>query len=151
MASWGSCDFHELRDLNERIKAAASEQEMDAFYTGLLDEMMNGLLTDVKELTPVDRGHLRRNWFITRAKRSGKVYHADIYNNIEYAPKFVENGHLGRRSDGDAVPAIGKRLVNGFVEGKHMLRQGLFDLQKEAPDFIKTKSEEFLSRMMEGK
>ncbi len=31
MASWGSCDFHELRDLNERIKAAASEQEMDAF------------------------------------------------------------------------------------------------------------------------
>ena len=34
MASWGSCDFHELRDLNERIKAAASEQEMDAFYTG---------------------------------------------------------------------------------------------------------------------
>ena len=72
MASWGSCDFHELRDLNERIKAAASEPEMDAFYTGLLDEMMNGLLTDVKELTPVDRGHLRRNWFITKAKRSGK-------------------------------------------------------------------------------
>lgn len=32
-----------------------------------------------------------------------------------------------------------------------MLREGLFDLQKEAPDFIKTKSEEFLSRMMEGK
>ena len=59
MASWGSCDFHELRDLNERIKAAASEQEMDAFYTGLLDEMMNGLLTDVKELTPVDRGQAR--------------------------------------------------------------------------------------------
>ena len=28
---------------------------MDAFYTGLLDEMMNGLLTDVKELTPVDQ------------------------------------------------------------------------------------------------
>ena len=47
--------------------------------------------------------------------------------------------------------AIGKRLVNGFVEGKHMLREGLFDLQKAAPDFIKTKSEEFLSRMMEGK
>ena len=32
-----------------------------------------------------------------------------------------------------------------------MLREGLFDLQREAPDFIKTKSEEFLSRMMEGK
>ena len=41
--------------------------------------------------------------------------------------------------------------MNGFVEGKHMLREGLFDLQKEASDFIKTKSEKFLSRMMEGK
>ena len=152
MASWGSCDFHELRDLNERIKAAASEPEMDAFYTGLLDEMMNGLLTDVKELTPVDRGHLRRNWFITKAKRSGKVYHADIYNNIEYAP-YVENGHRQIGVFYLLIPAraIGKRLVNGFVEGRHMLREGLLDFQKEAPDFIKTKSEEFLSRMMEGK
>lgn len=148
MASWGSCDFHELRDLSERIKAAASEHEMDAFYTGLLDEMMNGLVDDVKYRTPVDSGHLRRNWFITKAKRSGKVYHADIYNNIEYAP-YVENGH--RQEVGRYVPAIGKRLVNGFVEGRHMLRNGMFDLQKAAPDIIKTKSEEFLSRMMEGK
>ena len=138
MASWGSCDFHELRDLNERIKAAASEPEMDAFYTGLLDEMMNGLVDDVKY----------RTWFISKAKRSGKHYRAEIYNNIEYAP-WVENGH--RQEVGRYVPAIGKRLVNGFVEGKHMLREGLFDLQKAAPDFIKTKSEEFLSRMMEGK
>lgn len=148
MASWGSCDFHELRDLNERIKAAASESEMDAFYTGLLDEMMNGLLTDVKELTPVDRGHLRRNWFITKAKRSESTT----------ARKFTTTSSTRRgsrtvtgRRFGRYVPAIGKRLVNGFVEGRHMLREGLFDLQKEAPDFIKTKSEEFLSRMMEGK
>ena len=98
MASWGSCDFHELRDLNERIKAAASEPEMDAFYTGLLDEMMNGLLADVKELTPVDRGHLRRNWFITKAKCSGKHYRAEIYNNIEYARS--SRTATGRRSDG---------------------------------------------------
>lgn len=148
MATWGSCDFHELRDLYERIKAAASEPEMDDFYTGLLDEMMNGLVDDVKYRTPVDSGHLRRNWFISKAKRSGKHYRAEIYNNIEYAP-WVENGH--RQEVGRYVPAIGKRLVNGFVEGKHMLRDSLFDLQKAAPDFIKRKSEDFLSRMMEGK
>lgn len=148
MASWGSCDFHELRDLNERIKAAASEQEMDAFYTGLLDEMMNGLLKNVKRRTPYKDEHLKRNWFITHARRSGKHYRAEIYNNIEYAP-WVENGH--RQEIGRYVPAIGKRLVRGFVEGKHMLRDGLFDLQRAAPNYIKTKSEEFLSRMMEGK
>ena len=113
MAAWGSCDFHELRDLNERIKAAASEQEMDAFYTGLLDEMMNGLVDDVKYRTPVDSGHLRRNWFISKAKRSGKHYRAEIYNNIEDAP-YVENGH--RQEVGRYVPAIGKRLVRSFVE-----------------------------------
>ena len=103
MASWGSCDFHELRDLNERIKAAASEPEMDAFYTGLLDEMMNGLLTDVKELTPVDRGHLRRNWFITKAKRSGKVYHADIItiSSMHHTSRTA----TGRRSDGTFRPS----------------------------------------------
>ena len=149
MASWGSCDFHELRDLNERIKAAASEQEMDKFYTELLDEMMNDLLADViKRTPPGPSGHLKRYWFTTKARRSGKHYRAEIYNNIEYAP-YVENGH--RQEVGRYVPAIGKRLVRGFVEGKHMLRDSLFDLQRAAPDFIKTKSEEFLSRMMEGK
>lgn len=149
MASWGSCDFHELRDLNERIKAAASEPEMDKFYTELLDKMMNDLLADVIELTPPGpSGHLHRNWFTTKARRSGKHYRAEIYNNIEYAP-CVENGH--RQEVGRYVPAIGKRLVNSFVEGRHMLRNGMFDLQKAAPDIIKTKSEEFLSRMMEGK
>lgn len=149
MASWGSCDFHELRDLNERIKAAASEPEMDKFYTELLDKMMNDLLADVIELTPPGpSGHLHHNWFTTKARRSGKHYRAEIYNNIEYAP-WVENGH--RQEVGRYVPAIGKRLVRSFVEGKHMLRDSLFDLQRAAPDFIKTKSEEFLSRMMEGK
>ena len=114
MASWGSCDFHELRDLNERIKAAASEPEMDKFYTELLDKMMNDLLADVIELTPPGpSGHLHRNWFTTKARRSGKHYRAEIYNNIEYAP-WVENGH--RQEVGRYVPAIGKRLAVSLKE-----------------------------------
>lgn len=139
MAAWGSTDFHDMRDLYERIKAAASESEMDAFYTGLLDTMMTGLAGDVKNRTPVDTGHLRRNWFTTKAKRSGKHYRAEIYNNIEYAP-WVENGHR----------KIIRGKFHGWQEGKFMLRNGLFDLQRAAPDFIKRKSEEFLDRMMEG-
>ena len=99
MASWGSCDFHELRDLNERIKAAASEPEMDKFYTELLDKMMNDLLADVIERTPPGpSGHLHRNWFTTKARRSGKHYRAEIYNNIEYARSL--RTATGRRSDG---------------------------------------------------
>lgn len=79
MASWGSCDFHELRDLNERIKAAASEPEMDAFYTGLLDEMMNGLVGDVKYRTA---GRFQAICGATgsspRRISSGKHYRAEI-------------------------------------------------------------------------
>ena len=100
MASWGSCDFHELRDLNERIKAAASEPEMDAFYTGLLDEMMNGLLTDVKELTPVDRGHLRRNWFTTKAAVNIIVQKSTTTLSMHHMWRTA----TGRRSDGTFRP-----------------------------------------------
>ena len=53
MAAWGSCDFHELRDLNERIKAAASEPEMDAFYTGLLAMTQGWLELDAEYLREV--------------------------------------------------------------------------------------------------
>ena len=119
MAAWGSCDFHELRDLNERIKAAASEPEMDAFYTGLLDEMMNGLQTDVKELTPVDRGHLRRNWFITKAKRSGKVYRKPASNKTYTAsapgePPALRTGDISSGTRRSWRPATGRRSDGTF-------------------------------------
>ena len=91
MASWGSCDFHELRDLNERIKAAASEPEMDAFYTGLLDEMMNGLLADVIERTPPGpSGHLHRNWFTTKARSIRRI------SSFPPSERSERNGKLGK-------------------------------------------------------
>lgn len=104
MASWGSCDFHELRDLNERIKAAASESEMDAFYTGLLDEMMNGLLTDVKELTPVDRGHLAAQLVHHQGEAQRKALPRG--NLQQHRVRAVDRERSpGRRSDGTFRPS----------------------------------------------
>lgn len=146
MASWGKCDFRELKELNERIKKAASPQQMDQFYTDLLDDMVNGLQKAVIQRTPPGPTKLlKRSWFRTKAVCSGKVYRAKIYNNVEYAP-WVENGH--RQQPGRYVKAIGKRLVKPWVEGKFMLRDSLFDYQKQAPEHIKTKSKQFLREMM---
>ncbi len=35
--------------------------------------MMNGLLKNVKKVTPYKTKHLKRNWFITHARRSGNI------------------------------------------------------------------------------
>lgn len=136
MASWGSCDLRKLRDLHKRMGTAI--QEINAFHTGLLDTMMNGLLNDVKDATPFKTRHLKRNWFITPTQKTESGVQAEIYNNVEYA-SWVENGHRIVR-DGQ---------TRGFVEGRYMLRDGLNDLQQAAPGFIKAKNEAFLRRMME--
>lgn len=146
MASWGSCDFRELKELNERIQRAASQQQMDEFYTDLLDDMVNELHKNVIRRTPPGpTGLLKRSWFRTKAVRSGKAYRARIYNNVEYAP-WVENGH--RQQPGRYVKAIGKRLVKSWVPGKFMLRNSVLEYQRKAPAHIKMKSEEFLRKMM---
>lgn len=141
MARWGSSDFRELRDLNKRIRAAASKEQADLFYKTILNQMMNSLLKDVKDRTPVDTGHLKRNWFITRAQTVGKQgYAAEIYNNVEYAP-WVENGHRIMRNGAQV----------GFVEGKYMLQDSVLDLEKAAPAYTKQKSEVFLRQVMGSK
>ena len=136
MANGSRCDFRELRSLNKRISAVA--QGTDAFHINLLDTMMNGLLEDVKSGTPIRTGRLKREWYITHAQRSGRYYRAEIYNNVEYAP-WVENGHR--------IVRDGKTC--GFVEGRYMLRNGMNDLQRTAPDYIKGKSTEFFRRITE--
>ncbi len=141
MANWGSCDFRELKELNERIQRAASQQQMDKFYIDLQDDMMNALERAVKHRTPRYTGHLRRSWQRTKSVRKGKNYEATIYNNVEYAP-WVENGHRTRLNR-----KTGERR---WVKGRYMLRRSVLEYQRKAPAHIKIKSEEFLRKMMGG-
>ena len=142
MANWGECDFRALRQLHERIKQAANPARMDSFYIRLLDDTTNQLLNAVKEATPPGpSGHLKRGWYKKAVRKQGDVYGTVLYNNVEYAP-WVENGH--RQTPGRYVPAIGKRLVRSWVEGKYMLRNSVREYQRNAPAHIQQKSEEFL-------
>lgn len=146
MASWGKCEFRELKELNERIKQAASQPQVDKFYTEMLDDMVNELQKNVIHRTPPGpTGLLERSWFRTKSVRKDKNYEAEVYNNVEYAP-WVENGH--RQQPGRYVKAIGKRLVRSWVPGKFMLRNSVLEYQRKAPAHIKKKSEAFLREMM---
>ena len=53
----------------------------------------------VKEQTPVDTGHLQRNWHFTRPKNVCNGVESELYNNVEYAV-YVNYGHrIVRKKD----------------------------------------------------
>ena len=93
-------------------------------------------------------GTLRRGWTgekqqnaieyanSLKVEQRGKTYHIEIVNPVEYAP-YVEFGH--RQTPGQYVPAIGKRLKQGWVEGKFMLTISVDEVQRDAPRIIENK------------
>lgn len=99
-------------------KALAKLENSAEVQDRLLAQMGEQLVGRAKNLTPVDTGALRSNWKRT-APKNGRVV---VYNNTEYAA-HVEWGH--RQKAGRFVPAIGKRLKQSFVEGRHMLRDAV--------------------------
>lgn len=147
MGSWASCDFSAIAGLSKRMHELADPAAIDSFFTGCLDNMVEGTLKAVKEKTPVQSGELRRSWQRSKAQKWRGVYQADLFNNKEYAP-FVENGH--RQEVGRYVPAIGKQLVKPWVEGQHMLRDSVAEAHEAASVYLERKQREFLSRL-EGK
>ena len=56
--------------------------------------------------------------------------HRKDWDDPEYVPAYVEYGH--RQQPGRYVPAIGKRLKKGWVEGKFMLTISEQEIQKIA-------------------
>ena len=65
----------------------------------------------------------------------------EIINPVEYA-SYVEYGH--RQTPGRYVPAIGKKLKSGWVEGKLIMTNSVKELQKDAPKIIEKKVQKFL-------
>lgn len=74
-------------------------------------------------------------------KRIGDVFQIEITNPVNYA-SYVEYGH--RQEPGRFVPAIGKRLVNSWVEGKYMLTISEKEIETQAPKILENKLMEFL-------
>lgn len=64
-----------------------------------------------------DSEHMKRSWKANPAKKKGHDYITKVMNTASYA-SFVNDGH--RQHPGQFVPILGKRLVNGWVNGLHM-------------------------------
>lgn len=77
----------------------------------------------------------------------GDVYQVEVVNPVHYA-SYVEYGH--RQEPGRFVPAIGKRLVNSWVDGAFMLTLSEKDLEEIAPKIIEMKIAKFLEGCFNG-
>lgn len=73
--------------------------------------------------------------------RSGNLFRIVIVNPVEYA-SYVEYGH--RQTPGRYVPALGKRLKEGWVLGKFMLTISAEEIQRKSPQII----EKFISQKL---
>ena len=85
-----------------------------------LEKMGGKAETEAKKECPVDTGRLKGS--ITHVRSTAEKNTMIVGTNVEYAP-YVELGH--HQEPGRYVPAIGKRLVASFVEGKPFIRMAI--------------------------
>lgn len=91
-------------------------------------------------------GTLRRNWTCDfNVVYRGKEYRINVYNPTEYAI-YVEYGH--RQTVGRYVPALGKTLKKGWVEGRFMMTESVSELEKQMPVIIERKLQKFIKDML---
>lgn len=81
-------------------------------------------------------------------KKQGNSFVIDIINPTEYA-SYVEYGH--RQTPGRYVPALGKRLKGGWVQGKFMLTISVDEIQSAAPKILEKKLAKVLGEYFNGK
>lgn len=106
--------------------------------------------TYIKRINPSGKhgGTLRRGWTAGKTQgaaayvqalkvlRFGGNYVINIVNPTSYA-SYVEFGH--RQTPGRYVPAIGKRLTAGWVEGKFMLTISEQEVQESSRAILEAK------------
>lgn len=160
-------DFEELNEFLEKLNTFTVKKR-EEFIKSVAKTLAARLISKVKTRTPVDTGTLIRGWTAEtheeaasgtgRGKNAihyaaklpiikrGNVYEIEIINPVEYA-SFVEFGH--RQQPGRYVPAIKKRLVRDFVEGKFFLEKSASELESETPAIIEEKLIRELDKIFE--
>lgn len=158
MASWGKCDFKQLKDFQERLQKL-EKKNFDAFCESCAKELTARLLAKVIKRTPVGEypastgkkgGTLRRGWTAKTESeamsggkadvqgyvssmpitKSGNVYQVEIINPVTYA-SYVEFGHRTRNHE-------------GWVKGNFMLTISEEELQAQSPKILESKLKKYL-------
>lgn len=138
-------------------KLRNTDAERDMFFRDTVNYLAGKMLSKVRKLTPVSEGQyemadgkpvkvraggeLRKRWSAKPTQRTGKRYRAIVINNARYA-SYVEHGH--RQNVGQFVPVLGKRLVNSWVPGVHMLQKSHNEVERQAGAIIRRRFHAFL-------
>lgn len=130
---WMDVDFSSFKQWSEQIDKAVREDAARKLSEQVLYELANRVLRRTKQKTPVDTGHLRRNWMLGSVTRHGDYMEIEIYNNVEYA-EFIEYGH--------------RKPKGGFVEGCYMLTLSMKEIEEMAPALIGRRSDEFVKELL---
>ena len=78
-------------------------------------------------------------------QKRGNNYVVELINPTEYG-SYVEYGH--RQEPGRYVPAIGKRLKKGWVEGQFMLTISENEIREQAPAILEKKLNKWLMEVL---
>ena len=167
MARWGKADFDQLKDLQERLQKL-QQTDLDKFCTDASKELAARLLALVIPRTPLgvypketgkNGGTLRRGWTAGKdtsprayakglsVEKSGSYYIIRVINPVRYA-SYVEFGH--RQTPGRFVPAIGKRLKKGWVEGQFFLTLSEEELDSRTPALLQKRVDKLLRDIFNG-
>jgi len=77
--------------------------------------------------------------------KRGHEYFITLRNNVKYA-SFVNDGH--RQEVGRFVPAIGKRLVNGWVNGQYFVEISEVMIKPKIPAILKKQMNDYLNKKL---
>lgn len=129
-------DFSELKGFLNNLVDSATPTYIDEIHRKAVNKIAAVYIGEAKRNTPTkgvqrrevvvnggikvitsDSEHMKRSWKADPAKKKGHDYIAKVMNTASYA-SFVNDGH--RQHPGQFVPILGKRLVNGWVNGLHM-------------------------------
>lgn len=89
--------------------------------------------------------HMRRSWGADEVKQTGHEYAVKVYNSASYA-SYVNDGH--RQQPGRFVPAIGKRLVKSWVDGKFMAEAAEKKTKRQSKRLLSQIIVQYLTRRM---
>jgi len=138
MAKWGSCDFNQLKRLQEKMQKLDVNQ-INEICISLTNELSARLLRKVIKRTPVGQypsgsgktgGTLRRGWTIGTINKTGNTYEVEIINPTEYA-SYVEFGHRTRNH-------------KSWVKGRFMMTISEKELEAQATKIIEKRIMQYL-------
>lgn len=124
MAKWGSCDFSQLVELQQRMG------NFNTFYRACASELAARLLAALQRRTPVDTGALRRGWTVSSGfdvRVTGGQYVIELVNPVEYAA-YVNYGHRTPNHQG-WVP--GQLFMEGAIEEVDSISRPLLERRME--------------------